>query len=52
MTEPSKRRLARRYAMGIEQTVTRVREDGWEVVPGIIPGDEVAGLRQSVLATI
>ena len=38
--------------MDIEQTVTRVREDGWAVVPGIMPSDEVAGLRESVLATI
>ena len=38
--------------MSIEQAVTRVREDGWAVVGGIIPDDEVAGVRESVLATI
>ena len=37
--------------MSIEQTVTRVREDGWAVVRGIIPGDDVTGVRESVLAT-
>ncbi len=38
--------------MSIEQAVTRVKEDGWAVVGGIIPDDEVAGVRESVLATI
>ena len=38
--------------MTIEQAVTRVKEDGWTVVPGIIPDGEVAGVRESVLATI
>ena len=38
--------------MNIEQAVTRVKEDGWTIVPGIIPEDEVAGVRESVLATI
>ena len=38
--------------MTIEQTVTRRKEDGWAVVPGVIPDDDVAGVRESVLATI
>ena len=38
--------------MSIEQTVTRVREDGWAVVRGIIPGDDVTGVSESVLATV
>ena len=38
--------------MSIEEAVTRVKEDGWTVVPGIIPDGEVAGIRESVLATI
>ncbi len=38
--------------MNIEETVTRVREDGWAVVDGVIPGDEADAVKASVLATL
>ncbi len=31
---------------------TRIREDGWKVVEGIIPEDKVAGIRESIVATV
>ena len=38
--------------MTVSDTTTRIKEDGWMVVEDIIPEDEVAGIRDSILATV
>ncbi len=43
---------AQEFPMTFEQALLRMRMDGWCVLDGVIPGDEVAAVRDSVVASV